>query len=135
MSRFKHVTIAAALTAALAGPGLAQDGDPAAGEKVFRKCAACHAAKEGGASRVGPNLYGVVGRTTGTVEDFRYSGVMTEAGENGHVWTVEELDIYLQNPKTLMPGTTMAFVGLKNPKERADVIAYLVSVSPDAPAN
>ena len=73
--------------AALAVPGLAQEGDPAAGEKVFRKCAACHAIEPDGPNKVGPSLYGVVGRTTGTVEGFKYSDAMLKAGEEGHVWT------------------------------------------------
>jgi len=117
--------LAAALTAALAVPAFAQEGDPAAGEKVFRKCAACHGIEADGPKKVGPTLYDVVGRTTGTVEDFKYSDVMVQAGADGHVWTPEELSIYLENPKAAMPGNKMTFVGLKKPEEVADVIAYL----------
>ena len=84
-----------------------------------------------GPNKVGPSLYDVVGRTTGTVEGFKYSDAMLKAGEEGHAWTPEELAIYLENPKKAMPGNKMTFPGLKKPEERADLIAYLVSVDPD----
>lgn len=125
--------VAAALMTAFAVPALA-DGDAANGEKIFRKCAACHTINEGGPSRVGPNLHGVVGRTTGTIEGFKFSDVMVKAGEEGHVWTTEELDKFSENPKAVMPGTKMSFPGIKKPEERADLVAYLVSMSPDAEA-
>lgn len=121
----------AALSALLAAPALA-DGDAANGEKVFRKCAACHTIDEGAPNRVGPNLHGVVGRVTGSLEGFKFSDAMIAAGEEGHVWTVEELDKYLENPRGMITGNKMAFAGLKKPEERADVIAYLVSQSGDA---
>ncbi len=129
MSFIGSSALTAALVAAFALPALAQDGDAAAGEKVFRKCAACHTLTPDGKSKIGPDLYGVVGRTTGTLEGFKYSKVMTEAGEEGHVWTAEEISTFLENPKKMFPGTKMTFVGLKKPEERADVIAYIVSVS------
>lgn len=131
MTNSARRALAAALTAVLAVPAFAQEGDPAAGEKVFRKCAACHAIEMDGPNKVGPSLYDVVGRTTGTVEGFKYSDAMLKAGEEGHVWTPEELAIYLENPKQAMPGNKMTFPGLKKPEERADLIAYLVSVDPD----
>jgi cytochrome c len=131
MTKTARRALAAALTAALAMPAFAQEGDPAAGERVFRKCAACHAIEMDGPNKVGPNLHDVVGRTTGTVEGFKYSDAMAQAGEEGHVWTPEELAIYLANPKQAMPGNKMTFPGLKKPEELADVIAYLVSTDPD----
>jgi cytochrome c len=118
-----------ALAAALAVPALAQEGDAAAGEKVFRKCAACHTLSADGKSKVGPDLYGVIGRTTGTAEGFTYSKVMTEAGAEGHVWTEEEISAFLESPKKMFPGTKMTFAGLRKPEERADVIAYIASAS------
>jgi len=132
MREFARLALAAA-TVALAGPALA-DGDVAAGEKVFKKCAACHSIEEGGKNMVGPNLHGVVGRTTGSVEGFKYSEAMAKLGQEGHVWTVEELNRYLENPKEAIPGNKMTFVGLKKEDDREDVIAYLVSMSPGAAA-
>lgn len=117
------------LVAVLAAPALAQDGDPVAGEKVFKKCLVCHSISPDGKAKVGPDLYGVIGRTTGTAEGFSYSEVMTKAGEDGHVWTPEEISTFLENPKAMFPGTKMTFVGLKKPEDRANVIAYIASVS------
>ena len=97
------------------------DGDAAAGEKVFRKCKACHAV-EAGKNKVGPSLHGVFGRTAGTEEGFKYSDAMKESGI---VWSEETLDVYLTKPKDMVPGTRMAFPGLKDEQDRADIIAYL----------
>lgn len=113
------LAIAAAL---LALPVTVQAADPAAGEKVFRKCKACHAVGEGAKNKVGPQLNGLIGRTAGTVEGYKYS---TANAESGVVWTEEALDEYLKNPRQYMKGTKMAFPGLKKDDERADVIAYL----------
>lgn len=127
--KLARCALAGAALAGLAGAALAQEGDVANGEKVFRKCAACHTLSPDGKSKVGPDLYGVIGRVTGTLEGFKYSDAMVKAGEEGHVWTVEELSLYLENPKTMLPGNKMTFIGLKKPEERADVIAYIQSVS------
>ncbi|MGE5514797.1 MAG: c-type cytochrome [Bacteroidota bacterium] len=96
-------------------------GDPAAGEKVFNQCKACHTI-EAGKNRVGPSLHGVVGRPAGSVEGFAYSPAMKGSGLT---WTPENLDKYLTDPKALVPGNKMAFAGLKKPEDRANVIAYL----------
>ncbi|MDA0701734.1 MAG: cytochrome c family protein [Proteobacteria bacterium] len=104
----------------------ASAGDPAAGEKVFRKCKACHTAEKGGPNRVGPNLYGIVGRPTASAADYSYSSAMTE---HGGTWTEATLDTYLADPKAEVPGTKMAFVGLKKEADRLDVIAYLKSLA------
>lgn len=98
-------------------------GNPEVGEKVFKKCKVCHAFE--GKNRVGPHLDGVVGRPVASVPDFKYSDAMKEFGADGKVWSREELTIYLRKPKDLVKGTKMAFAGLKEPHEIADVIAYL----------
>jgi cytochrome c len=123
------LTIAAAL-AAITSPALA-DGDVAHGEEVFRRCAACHGIGDG-SRPIGPSLNGVVGRTAGTEEAFeaKYSPAMKEAGGGGLVWTEDEIDAYLADPRKKVPGNRMAFVGLKDETDRADVIAYLKTFSP-----
>jgi cytochrome c len=116
---------------AAAAPALAQEGDPANGEKVFRKCGVCHSLEADGPTKPGPSLHGVVGRTTGTLEGFEFSDALVAAGQAGHVWTPEEIALFIENPKKLLPGTKMNFVGLKKPEERADVIAYIESAGGD----
>ena len=106
--------------------GLPQ-GDVAKGEKLFKaRAAQCHTGNKGGANGVGPNLFGIVGRKSGSVEGFAYSKANADSGV---VWTPDVLDVYLENPKKFMPGTKMAFAGLKKPQDRADLIAYLESLS------
>jgi len=97
--------------------------DAADGEKVFKRvCSACHNATAEGAKKLGPTLFGVVGRHSGSVEGFRYSEGNKKANL---VWTPEVLDKYLVEPKATVPGTTMAFAGLKKDDERKNVVAYL----------
>jgi cytochrome c len=96
-------------------------GDAAKGEKVFGQCRTCHVVQEG-VNRVGPSLWGVVGRKAGSIEGFKYS----PANKNsGFVWTEAQLFTYLEAPQKVLKGTYMAFGGLKKPQDRADVIAYL----------
>ena len=121
----------AAAAIAFAAPAMAVEGDPAAGETVFKKCATCHVL-EAGKNKVGPSLAGVVGRQPGTVEGFKYSKAMMDFGQ-GKVWDDALLSSYLQNPKEVVKGTKMAFAGLKTEQEIADVIAYVKTASP-APA-
>ncbi len=104
------------------------DGDPAAGEQVFRTCSTCHNVEEE-RNKVGPHLVNVIGRTPGTVEGFRYSKAMTEFGESGAVWDEETIAAYLADPRGYVRGNRMAFVGLKSEEEIANVIAYLAQFS------
>ncbi len=116
--------------AAMAMPAVAsaqEAGDPARGERAFRKCQACHVVEQEGVNRAGPNLYGVVGRQAGIEEGFGYSPAMIEAGENGLVWDAEALDDFIAQPRQAVPGTKMTFAGIRNEGERADLIAYLAT--------
>lgn len=97
--------------------------DPAAGEKVFGKCKACHNAEKGGANQVGPNLWNVVGAPIAHHEAFPYSAALS--AHNSEKWSYDELDVYLTSPKAFAPGTKMTFPGLSKPEDRANVIAYL----------
>lgn len=96
-------------------------GDAAAGETVFAQCRTCHLVEEG-KNGVGPSLYGIVGREAGSIEGFNYSDANANSGVT---WTPEVLFEYLEAPREFMPGTRMAFPGLSDPQDRADVIAYL----------
>ncbi len=102
--------------------------DPAAGEKVAKKCTGCHTFDEGGKNDAGPALYGVVERAMGAVDGFGYSAALKAYGE-GKTWTYEELNGFLWKPKKYLKGTGMGFGGLKKVQDRADIIAYLRSLS------
>ncbi len=142
MTRFALVVAASAVLAAcsaesgsdapapseLAGvsfPVAGLTGQVEAGRVVFARCRSCHAV-EPGAKRVGPTLHAVVGRPMGSVEGFRYSGAMQGGGK---VWTEDQLFAFLEAPRQVTPGTTMTFAGIKDPQQRADVIAYLKTLS------
>ena len=114
-------------TAALTmGMSLAQaEGDSAAGEKVFKKCKACHVIDKE-KNRLGPHLVGIIGRTSGSIDGFKYSKAMKESGLT---WDEATLDAYLADPKGYLPKNKMAFPGLKKEADRANVIAYLKSVA------
>ncbi len=96
--------------------------DTGRGENAAKKCAACHTFGKGEPNRVGPNLYGILGRAKASVPGFNYSAPMKAKGGN---WTPEELDQFLQNPKGMVPGTTMSFAGVSRGGERADLITFL----------
>jgi cytochrome c len=122
------VTVWTAL-ALVASAGMASaEGDPAAGEKVFRVCKTCHQIGEGAKNFVGPELNGLVGRKAGTVEGYHYS----DANKNsGLTWDEATLKKYLKNPREVVPGTKMAFPGLPNETDIDNVIAYLAQFGPD----
>lgn len=115
------VIVAGMAVAALAG-GSASAQDAAAGKKVFMRCVACHAVQPGAGAKMGPNLAGVVGRKSGSAAGFKYSAAMQKAKLK---WDDATLDKWLTRPAALVPGTSMAFAGLPNPADRANVIAYL----------
>lgn len=96
--------------------------DPAKGEQVFKKCAACHTINQGGANGVGPNLWAAMGKTHGHVPGFAYSDALKSVPG---VWDWEGMDKWLANPKKYAPGTKMSFAGLGNPEERAALLLYL----------
>ncbi|SNY92081.1 cytochrome c [Cohaesibacter sp. ES.047] len=128
MKKLIAITGLALLTAT--GAALA-DGDAAKGEKVFKKCKACHQIGEDAKNRVGPILTGVVGRKIASVEDFKYSKAFQEKAEAepDFVWTEENISEYLTKPRAFIKKNKMAFAGLKKEQDRADVIAYLKSFS------
>lgn len=133
----RSITIAATLCA-LSAPVFAE-GDAANGEKEFRKCKSCHAIAsadetivKGG--KTGPNLYGIIGRTAGSVEDFKYGDDIVAAGEAGLVWDTENLASYIEDPRaflqeTLDDGSAKSKMTFKLKKNTADVAAYLATFS------
>ena len=108
---------------------LLSTGDLAHGEKVFKKCSACHSIKSGGGNKIGPALYNVVGRKVGVLDDYKYSKALSEYEKN---WSFEELNGFLLKPKDWIKGTKMAYAGLRKEKDRASVILYLNKYS-DSP--
>ena len=101
-------------------------GDLQHGEKVFKKCSACHQIASGGKNMIGPNLWSVIGRTAGSVSDYKYSKAMVAYGKE---WTYEEMNSYLIKPQAYVKGTKMAFAGLRKEKDRASVILFMNSKS------
>lgn len=104
--------------------------DLANGEARFAMCASCHSIAPGGPNMTGPHLHGVVGRKAGAVADYNYSDAIKNAGFS---WDAAHLDKWITNPREDLPGTKMSFVGMKDPKDRADVIAYLMVNSAPKP--
>ena len=125
------VTTAVSATSAETGSTKSEEGNimalfasasAAEGAKVFKKCAACHSITEGGANKIGPALWGVLGRPTASVPGYKYSKAMAAHGKN---WSFEEMNGFLIKPKNWIKGTKMSFAGLKNAKDRAAVILYM----------
>ena len=118
---FRVIFAAGAVLLALA-PLARAEGDPQAGEAVFKKnCSVCHTTDEG-KNKIGPSLHGVVGRHAASLSNFQYSDSMKSANKD---WDAQNLDQYLSNPRALVPGTKMIFAGLKNETDRQNIIAYL----------
>ena len=118
--RFDNVILLLGILATMAG-GSAAAADAEAGKTAFKKCALCHTT-EAGKNKIGPSLFGIVGRKSATLEDFNYSEGMKKFD---HTWDEETLDTYLADPRATVPGTKMIFAGIKDKAERDDVIAYL----------
>jgi cytochrome c len=110
----------------LACPIVAQAADPEAGKVAFNRCKVCHKLEAGGAASIGPNLHGVFGRKAGTLDGFNYSEAMKSSGV---VWDDDSLAKYLSDPKGFISGNKMAFPGIKNEAELANLLAYLKQAS------
>lgn len=112
-------------------PGAGSPGDAEAGRKLFARCAACHTVKPGAPSTIGPNLHGVLGRPIASVAGFAYSPAMRELKG---AWTAEVLDRFVADPKGVAPGTRMVSPGVTDPRERADLLAYVATLREGTPA-
>jgi len=121
--------VSAFMVLGASGPTRAQDGNAEEGAEVFKKCRACHDVGPTAKNKVGPVLNGIIDRKAGTIEGFAYSEANKAAGGKGLVWSENVLLKYLENPIAFMPGTKMAFAGLKDVQDRRDLIAYLKQYS------
>lgn len=102
--------------------------DAGRGERAVGSCKACHSFENGGANKVGPNLWKTVDGPKGHIDGFAYSAALRERKAKGEKWGVEELDGFLKNPRAYLAGTSMSFAGVARPDQRADIIAYLTSL-------
>ena len=124
----RSIGMLGAVAVLLEGGAALAAGDAARGEVVFQKCYACHSVMPGETGLTGPNLFGVVGRPVASVSGFDYSTALEALPARGiRVWDQTALDLFLESPDDVTPGTAMSFVGLRDPAERVDVIAYLLA--------
>jgi len=127
--RIAGIALAACAMALAPAGAPAQQGNADEGAEVFKKCRSCHDVGPDAKNKLGPLLNDVIGRQAGTIEGFKYSPANAEAGTKGLVWTEEKLFKYLEDPRAFMPGTIMAFAGLRDGQDRRDLIAYLKKFS------
>jgi cytochrome c len=121
----RSVALFAAITMS-ASAVATQSGDPARGARVFQRCYSCHTVDPNETARLsGPSLYRVLGRPAGSVAGFEYSEAMLERARSGLVWSAAGIDAFIADPRAFLPGTAMSLPPLRDPQERADVIAYL----------
>lgn len=130
----KTLALSSALIAIPVMASTATAADVAKGEKVFKKCKACHAVGEKAKNKVGPHLNDLFGRMAGGIEGYKYSKAMIKAGQDGLVWDAATVGTYLEKPKGMIKGTKMAFAGLRKEADVANIIAYLETFSSAAPA-
>ncbi|HEY3639248.1 MAG TPA: cytochrome c family protein [Rhizomicrobium sp.] len=124
----KRIAVSLCAVGVIFAAGLGQAnaaGDAERGAALFNRCYICHSNTKGAANRMGPNLFGVVGRKAGTYPGFAYSPAMKKAG---FVWTVDKLDTYLADPQKLVPGNNMPLAGITDAGQRADIAAYLATL-------
>ncbi|WP_299898768.1 c-type cytochrome [uncultured Ruegeria sp.] len=129
--RWSNIVACAAVLAAFATSTYATEdlGDAEAGKTVFAKCTGCHQVGEGAENKIGPHLNGVFGRKAAGLDGFNYSKSLVRAGNSGLEWHADTLSAYIENPRAFASGTRMSFGGLKDPEDRANVIAYLRAFS------
>lgn|GEM_PF-383171 len=124
--KLKLLTTFSAAMLSLSAAAVHAEGDADKGERVFKKCKACHAIGEGAENKTGPHLNGVLGRAAASLEGYKFSSALVEkAAAEELVWTPETLDEFLTKPKAYVKGTKMSFAGIRKEKQRVDLIAYL----------
>jgi cytochrome c len=125
-SELRQIVVSLCAVVMLVAPSHARAaGNAATGAALFNRCALCHSATKGGGNKIGPNLFGVVGRKAGTYPGFSYSAAMKKSG---FVWTPARLDAYLAAPQQVVPGNSMPFAGIADAPQRADLVAYLATL-------
>lgn len=124
--KFINITLSslAIFMMAMTAPSFADEAQIKKGKKIFKKCKVCHSIKENGKAKIGPNLYGIIGKKIASNPDFKYSKAMLAAD---FIWTEEKLKTYLEKPRKMFKKTKMIFPGLKKQKHRDNLIAYIKS--------
>lgn len=125
MSIFRILALLSLSAFPISGTAAELLGDRERGRELFVQCQGCHEVGKGAEDRIGPHLNGIFGKSAGASPGFRYSDAMARAGSDGLRWDADTLDIYIENPKSLVSKTRMTFPGIKDPQERADILAYL----------